>query len=133
MECSGMAAKPLIAIVDDDETACEGTIDLVKSMGFTAKGSRCAEDFLKSSYLAETSLLITDVRMPGMSGLELHSHLLQSGKPIPTIVVTAFPNDRDRARALKAGVICYLAKPFNDAELLGCVRSALDSSPGGDL
>lgn len=120
-----MPTKPLIAIVDDDETACEGTMDLVMSMGFVARGSRCAEEFLESSYLAETSCLITDMQMPGISGLELHNRLQQSGKAIPTIIMTAFPNDRDRAQAIEAGVSCYLVKPFNDADLLGCVRSAL--------
>ena len=66
-----------------------------------------------------------------MTGLELHDHLVQSGKTIPTILVTAFPNDRDRARAFKAGVVCYLAKPFNDQDLLRCVGSALKFSQGG--
>jgi FixJ family two-component response regulator len=127
-----MTTKPLIAIVDDDETACEGTIDLLKAMGFMAKGSLSAEDFLRSTHLRDTSCLITDMQMSGMTGLELHDRLVQSGKAIPTILVTAFPNDRDRTRALKAGVICYLAKPFNDGDLLGCVRSALESSQGGD-
>ena len=128
-----MPKKPVVAIVDDDESACEGTIDLLKAMGFAAKGSRSAEEFLKSSHLRCTACVITDMRMSGMTGLELHDHLVQSGKTIPTILVTAFPNDRDRARALKAGVVCYLAKPFNDQDLLRCVRSALESRRVGNL
>src|SRR5262245_3633679 len=105
--------KPMISIVDDDETAREGTMDLIKSMGFVAKAFTRAEDFLNSDHLRSTSCLITDMRMSGMTGLELHSRLLESGNAIPTIVVTAFPDDRDRRRAQQAGVICYLAKPFN--------------------
>ena len=128
-----MQRKPVVAIVDDDESACEGTTDLLKAMGFIAKGSRSAEDFLQSSHLRHTACVITDMRMSGMTGLELHDHLVQSGKTIPTILVTAFPNDRDRARALKAGVVCYLAKPFNDQDLLRCVRSALESRRVGNL
>ena len=128
-----MQKKPVVAIVDDDESACEGTMDLLKAMGFVAKGSRSAEDFLQSSHLRRTACVITDMRMSGMTGLELHDHLVQSGKTIPTILVTAFPNDRDRARALQAGVVCYLAKPFNDQDLLRCVGSALESRRVGNL
>jgi FixJ family two-component response regulator len=128
-----MQKKPVVAIVDDDESACEGTMDLLKAMGFIAKGSRSAEDFLQSSHLRDTACVVTDMRMSGMTGLELHDHLAQSGSTIPTILVTAFPNDRDRTRAVKAGVVCYLAKPFNDQDLLRCVRSALESRRVGNL
>jgi len=123
--------EPMIVVVDDDDTACEGTMDLLKAMGFVTRGCRSAEDFLRSGQLGNTACLISDMRMPGMTGLELHSHLVQSGKTIPTILVTAFPNDRDRSRALKSGVLCYLVKPFNDDDLLRCVRSALGSRRGG--
>jgi len=121
-----MPRKQVIAVVDDDECAREGTIDLVKSMGFIAKAFERAEDFLKSDYLHSSSCLIADVRMPGMTGLELLDRLVESGNMTPTILMTSFPNDRDRARARHAGAICYLAKPFNDEELLGCVRSAVE-------
>jgi len=119
--------KPMISIVDDDETAREGTVDLIKSMGFVAKAFPRAEDFLSSEHLHGTSCLISDMRMPGMTGLELYNRLVASGKVIPTILITAFPDDRDRRRAYQAGVIGYLAKPFNDEDLLTCVRSALES------
>jgi len=125
-----MPRKQVIAVVDDDECAREGTIDLVKSMGFVAKAFERAEDFLKSDYLHSSSCLIADVRMPGMTGLELHDRLVESGNMTPTILMTSFPNDRDRARARQAGAICYLAKPFNDQDLLGCVRSALEAPRG---
>jgi FixJ family two-component response regulator len=117
--------KPVISIVDDDPSVREGTMDLLNSMGFTAEPFERADDFLKSNCLHSTSCLISDVRMPGMTGLELHNRLVGSGNAIPTILITAFPNDRDRARALQAGVKCYLTKPFNEDDLLACIRSAL--------
>jgi FixJ family two-component response regulator len=120
-----MPKKQVIAIVDDDELAREGTIDLVKSMGFIAKAFERAEDFLKSDYLNSSSCLIADVLMPGMTGIELHNRLVEAGNITPTILITSFPSDRDRARARQAGAICYLAKPFDDEDLLTCVRSAL--------
>ena len=116
----------VIAIVDDDPSVREGTMDLLNSMGFIAETFRRADEFLKSNRLHSTSCLISDVRMPGMSGLELHNHLVGSGKVIPIILITAFPDDADRARALRAGVFCYLAKPFNENELLACIQSALE-------
>jgi len=122
-----MPNKPLISIVDDDESVREGTTDLVRSMGFVAKAFPRSEDFLKSSCVSKTSCLIADMRMPGMSGLELHNHLVTTKKRVPTILITAFPDDRDRGRALQAGVTCYLAKPYDDEELLGYVRLAVDS------
>ena len=126
-----MPKKPMISIVDDDPSVREGTMDLVKAMGFIPEAFPCAEDFLKSKRLHSTSCLIADVRMPGMTGLELHNHLVGSGNVIPTILITAFPNDRDRARAQRAGVFCYLAKPFNEDDLLTCIRSALEHPDAG--
>jgi len=121
----------MISIVDDDETAREGTMDLIKSMGFVAKAFPRAEDFLNSDHVHSTSCLISDMRMPGMTGLELYNRLVASGNIIPTILITAFPDERDRRRAYQAGVIGYLAKPFNDEDLLTCVRSALESREEG--
>jgi FixJ family two-component response regulator len=122
-----MPKKPLISIVDDDESVREGTMDLVRSMGFVAKAFPHPEDFLKSGCVSKTACLIADMRMPGMNGLELHNHLVTTKNRVPTILITAFPDDRDRSRALLAGVTCYLAKPYDDEELLVCVRSAVDS------
>jgi FixJ family two-component response regulator len=115
----------VISIVDDDPSVREGTLDLLNSMGFSAETFERADDFLKSNRLHSTSCLIADVRMPGMTGLELHDLLVGSGNLIPTILITAFPNDKDRTRAQRAGVRCYLAKPFNANELLACIQSAL--------
>jgi FixJ family two-component response regulator len=120
-----MPADLVIAIVDDDKSAREGTTDLIKSMGFIAKAFPHAEGFLQSNSIRCTACLITDVRMPGMTGLELHELLLGSGHVIPTILVTAFPNDRDRTQVMQSGVICYLTKPFSENELLGCIHVAL--------
>lgn len=122
-----MAKKHVISIVDDDESVREGTADLVRSMGFSAEAFSCAQDFLTSSHLPGTSCLITDMLMPGMTGLELYDRLFQSGYLIPTILATAYPNERDLMRSRAAGVICYLAKPFNDEDLLACFRSAIGS------
>ena len=123
-----MQISSMISIVDDDLSVREATMDLFEAMGFTAEVFSCAEDFLGSELRHKTSCLISDMRMPGMSGLELHSRLVEAGTPIPTILVTAFPNDIDKARALQAGVVGYLSKPFNETELLGFVQSALKSS-----
>jgi FixJ family two-component response regulator len=121
-----VAKKVVISIVDDDESVRESTMDLIGALGFSAEAFSSAEDFLKSSRFRNTSCLIADVQMPGMSGPELHNELVASGNAIPTILITAYPDEMIRARALKAGVICFLIKPFNEADFLACVRSALE-------
>jgi FixJ family two-component response regulator len=118
--------KPLIAIVDDDASVREAMMSLMRALGFLAEAFPCAEDFLKSDRVRRTSCLIADVRMPGISGLELYRRLVAAGKPIPTVLITAHADDGVRARALNAGIICYLTKPFREDDLLGCIRSALD-------
>jgi FixJ family two-component response regulator len=121
-----MPKKAVIAIVDDDESVREALMSLMRALGFRSEAHQCAEDFLKSGRIQQTSCLIADVRMPGMTGLELYRRLVASGHPIPTVLITAHPDDGIRARALQAGIICYLTKPFNEDDLLGCIRSALD-------
>ena len=118
-----MPRKPLVAIVDDDESIRVTTKDLLESAGLNAVAFASAEDFLDSGLLPSVSCAIADMRMPGMSGLALHEHLLASGHPVPTILITAYPDELVRARALKAGVVAYLTKPFVDDELLGCISS----------
>ena len=120
-----MAKKPLISIVDDDESVREATKGLMKSLGFSAEVFPSAEDFLASRHLRRTSCLIADVNMPRMTGIELHRRLKASGKTIPTILITAYPDESIRARALIDGVICYLSKPFDEDDLLVCISSAL--------
>ena len=118
-------AKPQISVVDDDESMREAIRGLVKSLGYTAEAFGSAEEFLSSCELPRTSCLIADVQMPGMTGLELHRHLVASGRPIPTILITAYPDDRVRERALGDGVVCYLIKPFDENDLLACIQSSL--------
>jgi FixJ family two-component response regulator len=119
--------KPIISIVDDDETVRETAIDLFKSMGFAAVAYSSAADFLNSNHRRSTSCLIADVQMRGMTGFELHNSLVALGNMIPTILITAYPDDTDQSRARQAGVICYLAKPINGDDLVACVRLALES------
>jgi FixJ family two-component response regulator len=116
---------PLVAIVDDDESIRDTTRDLLESAGFSAAVFARAAGLLKSRRLSQVRCLITDMRMPRMTGLELYRHLVASNRPIPTILMTAYPDERARAQAIKADVVGYLIKPFAADELLACVRCAL--------
>ncbi len=127
-----MPARALIAVVDDDKSMRDTTKDLLESAGYLAATFPSAATFLKSRRRQRVSCLIADMRMGKMTGLELHQHLVASNQAIPTILMTAYADERVRALAIKANVVCYLAKPFAAEELLGCVRSALQScDPGG--
>jgi FixJ family two-component response regulator len=117
----------MVSVVDDDQSVRDGIVDLVRAMGFDAEAFDRAEHFLQSSRLEHTGCLITNMRMPGMTGLELHDRLVASGRRIPTILITAFPQDADRERALHAGALCYLAKPCDEVQLVNCITSALAS------
>ena len=96
----------------------------MRSLGYPVEVFSSGPDFLASPCLVETSCLICDVQMPGMSGLELHRSLVDAGHAIPTILVTAYPNDIDRARALNDGVVCYLRKPVDETHLKRCLRGS---------
>ena len=120
-----MPGKAIIAIVDDDHSVREALTSLVRSLGYVAMPLECAEDLLNSKHRRSVVCVIADLHMPGMTGLELHDRLVASGEPIPTILITAFPDERSRERALKAGVIGYLTKPFSEDDLLACIRSIL--------
>jgi FixJ family two-component response regulator len=113
----------LVAIVDDDHSVREALTSLVRSLGYAAVAFECAESLLKSNGRRSLSCVIADVQMPGMSGLELHDRLVAAGEPIPTILITAFPDEKLRERALHAGVIGFLTKPFGEDDLLACIRS----------
>lgn len=115
----------MIAIVDDDHSVREALTSLVRSLGYVAIAFECAEDLLKSRRRRNVACMIADVQMPGMTGIELHNRLVASGEPIPTILITAFPDERARERALQAGVIGYLTKPFSEDELLAGIRATL--------
>ena len=125
-----MPQKPLIACVEDDVSAREALEGFLKAFGFTPGVFSSAEEFLQSDRLDETSCLITDVHLRGMSGLQLQNRLAASGYAIPVIVITAFPDDRVRERALSAGAVCFLDKPFDKEDLLTGIRSALDRRHG---
>jgi FixJ family two-component response regulator len=124
-------AKPLISIVDDDESMREAIKGLMRSLGYRVETVASAQEFLRSRHARRTACLIADMQMPGMTGLELHRHLLASGKPIPTILITAYPDNSVRERALAAGVIGYLSKPFEQDDLIACIRSALTHAHSG--
>ena len=116
----------MIAIVDDDESVREGLASLMKAHGLAAEAFTSPEVFLSSGRCGVAACLIADFRMPGMTGIELYEHMVASGRPIPTILVTAYSNDRVQKHALDAGVLCYLTKPLKEEELLHWVRRALE-------
>jgi FixJ family two-component response regulator len=124
-------AKPLISIIDDDESMREAIKGLMRSLGYRVEAVASAQEFLSSRHVRRTSCLIADMQMPGMTGLELYQRLSTSEKPIPTILITAYPDDGVRERALSAGVVGYLSKPFDEDDLLACIRSALTYAQGG--
>ena len=120
--------KLLVSVVEDDRFFRDSMGRLMRSLGHTVEAFPSAADFLASPRLAETDCLIADVQMPAMTGVELHRHLIKVGHAIPTILVTAYPNDVDRTRALNEGVVCYLRKPVDENHLLRCLRAALPSA-----
>jgi len=120
-----MSDTALISIVDDDQHFRESMHKLVALLGYCVEAFSSAADFLASGLLSETACLIADVHMPGMTGLELHGHLINLGYAIPTIPMTAYPDEMVRDQALKDGVICYLSKPVDDLDLERCIRLAL--------
>jgi FixJ family two-component response regulator len=120
-----MAARPLIAIVDDDKSIRNATSDMLKAAGFTAAAFEDAESFLRWPARASVACLVADVRMPGMSGVDLYGALVAAGQAIPTVIITAHPEALNQARARAVGICCYLAKPFGPDELLDCVGEAL--------
>ena len=120
-----MAEAPIISVIDDDPSVRTATARLLRSMGFSVYAFPSAREFLSSPQLSETSCVIADVQMPGMTGVELQDHLIAHDRSMPVIFITAFPHDRVRERAMNAGAICFLSKPFDEARLLECVQQAL--------
>lgn len=118
---------PVIAIVDDDASLRCAVVRLLTSMGFSPHAFASAQEYL-SSRSGDTSCLIVDVEMPGMSGVKLQENLIAHGRYIPTIFITAFPEDRIREQAMNSGAIDFLAKPFDESRLLDCVQRALTIS-----
>jgi len=117
----------LVAIVDDDESVRGALEGLMKVVGLSARAFASAEEFLDSQVHERTACLIADIRMPGMSGLELQAKLNAENVKIPTIFITAHGDEKMRLQALRAGAVEFLAKPFDDQALLDSVRAALDT------
>ena len=120
-----MIANVLIAVVDDDDSAREAIIALVRSLGFLAVGFASAADFLAAQNLYQIGCLILDMRMPEISGLDLHRRLVASGVVLPTILVTAYPGEMIRSRALSSGDLHCLPKPLEAESLLAYLGEAL--------
>src|SRR5262245_22923566 len=120
-----MANRKLISIVDDDQPYRESMRKLMTLLGYTFEAFPSAADFLASRHFPETACLVADVNIPGMTGVELHRYLVNVGHAIPTILVTAYPDEVVRDQALRDGVVCYLSKPVDDDHLERCLRSAL--------
>jgi FixJ family two-component response regulator len=123
-----MSEAPIVAVVDDDMSIRNATQDLLRAAGFSTAAYSNATSFLDSADQARVACLVADMRMPGMTGLELHEHLAGIGAGIPTIIITAHPGELPRERVLEAGVTCFLIKPYAPDELLECVRKAVAKS-----
>jgi FixJ family two-component response regulator len=120
-----LSKLPVVAIIDDDASVRATTDSLVRSLGYFVYAFASAEEFLLSNHLDDLSCVIADVQMPGMSGIELQAHLVTQGYRVPFIFFTAFPDERIRAQALRAGAICYLTKPFDGDSLVQGLQAAL--------
>ena len=122
-----MAKPTLICIVDDDQPFRESMKTLVRALGYPVATFSSAAHFIASPLLAETTCLVVDCHMPEMTGVELNRHLVDAGHRIPTILITAYPDEISRKRALKDGVVCYLSKPVDDDCLETCLRSIIET------
>jgi len=120
-----MSKAPLISIVDDDALARDGIGTLVESFGYNVITFTSAEHFLQSDVIAETTCLITDLQMPGLSGLQLQEALKSQGCQTPVILITAYPNEQQRKRALDNGAVGFLGKPFDEGSLISCMTAGI--------
>ena len=125
-----MSRVPVVSIVDDDASVRVATHRLVRSLGYIAHTFSSADEFLRSPHVNDTSCLIADVQMPGMSGVELQSVLLAQGRRMPIIFITAFPEESARTRALEAGAVCFLTKPFDGPTLVKYLAAAVAGIDG---
>ena len=115
----------VISIVDDDAWARSGLADLILSLGYEVRSFESAEQFIQSGGITETMCLITDLNMPGLSGLDLQSHLRSRGHCTPVIFVTAYPTEKHRAQAFAEGAAGFLSKPFDEKSLIACLARAM--------
>jgi FixJ family two-component response regulator len=116
---------PVISIIDDDKSMRSALNRLVKSLGFEPQTFASAEEFLQSTHLYDSSCVIADVRMPGMSGMALQQRMNSSGRDLPIVFITAYPEEAVRAQALEAGAIAFLSKPFDGKTLIRSIGTAL--------
>jgi FixJ family two-component response regulator len=130
---SNLLKAPVISIVDDDKSVREGLQRLMLSLGYVAATFASAEEYLQSDRMRDTSCLITDIKMPGMSGVEMQNRLIADGHRTPVIFVTAFPEEKIRERVLEAGALGFLSKPFNENCLIACLEKALKSDDSSSL
>src|SRR3979490_2359089 len=126
-----LSTLSVISVIDDDASVRAATNNLLSSHGYLVHAFASAEEFLQSARLDDSSCVIADVQMPAMSGLDLLTHIRAQGYTLPFIFITAFPEENVRARALKAGAICFLAKPFAGPVLINCIETALNGQRGG--
>jgi two-component system, LuxR family, response regulator FixJ len=120
-----MTVEPTVFVVDDDRSARNSVCALVRSLGLTARAFSSAEEFIEEYITEQTGCLVTDIRMTGMSGLDLQDELKERGIELPVIVLTAYPRTSSTVRAMKAGAVTLLEKPYNDDELWDAIRNAL--------
>jgi FixJ family two-component response regulator len=116
---------PVISIIDDDESVREATKGLIRALGYNAATFASAEEYLQSDRISDSACLITDLHMPGMSGADLQDRLIADGHRIPIIFMTAYSEEKVRARVLDAGAFGFLRKPFDDEHLIECLDKAL--------
>jgi FixJ family two-component response regulator len=121
----------VISVIDDDASVRAATNNLLGSHGYPVQTFASAEEFLQSAELNNSACVVADVQMPAMSGLDLLTHVRSLGHKASFIFITAFPDESVRARALKAGAICFLAKPFAGPALISCIEAALKRHRGG--
>jgi FixJ family two-component response regulator len=120
---------PVISVVDDDPSFRRATARLIHSLGHAVASFGSAEEFLQSGRVDESACLVSDVKMPGMTGIELQSRLRQQGCSLPVIFITAHADAKAKSRALASGAVGFLNKPFHDDELISCLDRALSAKP----
>jgi FixJ family two-component response regulator len=126
-----LSTVSVVAVIDDDASVRTATDNLLSSHGYLVDTFASAEEFLRSARLSDSACVIADVQMPAMGGLDLLIHMRVQGYAAPFIFMTAFPEESVRARALRAGAICFLAKPFAGPALINCLEAALNRQRGG--
>ena len=125
-----VSVSPLVAIVDDDVSMREALEDLIGSLGYRALMFGSAHDYLASPERSQVACMILDVQMPGMTGLDLQTHLVEHKTAPPIIFVTSFGDDTVRRRAMRSGAVCVLEKPVQEDEIIGCIDKVLRRGVG---